>query len=171
MEYGKQLVERLQEEIRLNQKAIRDRWDRINEGLTDMDDCFISHRCEERGIRVCKEKIDLIQNGGTAWFHEYATLDGQLIDAHWCNTRYGTKLRAVMPDGKVIWTESTTKKGLAKRGIKAVECRRPAWFKFSSGYGGMLGVYSGDYVLFPSSVNYATGEDAPVEPLEIREVE
>ena len=52
-----------------------------------------------------------------------------------------------------------------------VECKRPAWFKFSSGNSGMLGVYTGTYVMFPSDVNYATGETAPSEPIEIRDVE
>lgn len=51
------------------------------------------------------------------------------------------------------------------------ECKRPAWFKFSSGNSGMLGVYTGEYVPFPSDVNYATGELATVEPVEIRDIE
>lgn len=169
MEYGKKLVETLEAQIASYQKAISDRYDRINEGLTDIDDCFISHRCEERGINNARDKIDLIKRGGCAWFAEYATMDGELINAVWCDTRYGYKLRAEMPDGSVVWTSASTPAGLAKRGIKAVECLRPAWYAFKSSQRGMLGVYSGNYVLFPSDVNYATGEPAPAEPLEIRD--
>lgn len=171
MLYGEKLIESLRKDIDLMQKAIDERWNRINEGLTDIDDCFISQRCEERGIATAKEKIALIENGGYAWFREYATLDGRLVNAHWCNTKYGYKLRVEMPDGSVVWTTATTKSGLARKGIQQVECLRSAWFKFSSGYGGMLGVYSGDYVLFPSDRNYATGEIAEDEPIEIRFVE
>ena len=171
MVYGQELIKRLEQEIVLQKKAICDRIDRINSGMTDIDDCFISQRCEERGIREAEAKISLIKNGGCSWFLEYATLDGTLVEAHWCNTKFGSSLRAVMPDGKVVWTTATTAKGLAKKGLKKVECLRPTWFKFHSSCRGMLGVYTGSYVPFPSDVNYATGEQASDEPLEIREVE
>ena len=167
--YGKELVEQLEKEIARLEESISNRWDRINEGMTDMDDCFMSERCEERGIQNNKDKIALINKGGCEWFLEYATLDGKLVDAHWCNTKFGSSLRVKMPDGSVVWTTACTAKGLAKKGLKKVECLRPAWFKFSCSQGGMLGVYTGQYVYFPSDVNYATGEPAGVEPLEIRD--
>lgn len=169
MKYGEELIKELEHEIELDKKAISNRIDRINTGMTDWDDCFISQRCEERGINNAKEKIALIKRGGWAWFREYATLDGTLVKAKWCNTRFGSSLRVEMPDGSVVWTTATTQKGLAKKGLKMVECKRPAWFSFR-GCGGMLGVYTGEYVEFPSDVNYATGEDAKREPMEVREI-
>lgn len=171
MLYGQELIEKLQKDIELTQGVIDRRWERINNWETDEDDCFISMRVDDRALQLYKDKIQLIKDGGTAWFTEYATLDGQIVDAHWCNTKFGYSLRVEMPDGKVVWTTSSTKKGLAKRGLKLVECRRPAWYCFKSPYKGMLGVYSGSYELFPSSVNYATGEDAGSAPLEIRDAE
>lgn len=165
MKYGQELIDSLEKEIDRLQKSISDRIERINEGLTDFDDCFISERCESRGIQTNKEKIALIKDGGCAWFTEFATLDGQLVNAHYCKTQYGYSLRAEMPDGSVVWTTARTSKGLAKKGLKKVMCKRPAWFKFSSGNSGMLGVYTGEYVLFPSDVNYATGEPASSEPI------
>lgn len=171
MIYGQELINKLEGEIKLMQDSISDRYERIEAGWTDMDDCFMSQRCEDRGIANNRGKIALIKDGGCAWFLEYATLDGQLVDARWCNTKYGYSLRAKMPNGEVVWTTASTNKGLAKRGLKKVECKRPAWYKFSSGNSGMLGVYTGSYVLFPSDINYATGEDAPVDPIEIRDAE
>lgn len=171
MKYGQELIEQLEDEIKLMKDSISNRIDRINNMETDWDDCFISQRCEERGICNAQQKIDLIRNGGTSWFREYSTLGGVLVDARWCNTRYGTKLRVVMPDGKVVWTESYTKKGLAKRGLKMVLCKRPAWFAFRSSSSGMLGVYTGSYVEFPSDINYATGEPASADPIEIKDAE
>ena len=170
MKYGKELIKSLEAEIESYRNAISDRAKRIDDGLTDMDDCFVSQRCEERWISTAQSKIHLLKNGGCAWFAEYATLDGQLINAHWCNTKYGYKLRAEMPDGSVVWTTADTAKGLAKHGIKKVECLRPAWFAFHSSERGMLGVYSGSYVLFPSDINYATGEGATSEPVEVRDI-
>ena len=169
MKYGNELIKELESEIELLQKSIKNRQERIDLGWTDIDDCFLSERCETRGISECKNKIELIKNGGCMWFTEYATLDGKLVNAHWCNTKYGLKLRAVMPDGTVVWTTADTAKGLAKKGLKRVECLRPAWYKFSSGASGLLGVYSGSYVPFPSDVNYATGEPASSEPIEMRD--
>lgn len=171
MVFGNELIKKLEGEIEAMQKAISDRLDRINEGWTDMDDCFISQRCEERGISNNQEKIKLIKDGGCAWFNEYATLDGELVDARWCNTRFGCSLRAEMPDGTVVWTTASTPKGLAKKGLKMVKCLRPAWFAFRSSNSGMLGVYTGSYVLFPSDINYATGESADSEPIEIKEID
>lgn len=171
MLYGEELIKDLEKKIEVTKDAMADRAQRINDGWTDEDDCFISMRCDERGLQLYKDKIDLIKNGGESWFTEYATLDGQLVDAHWCKTQYGTSLRVVMPNGQVVWTTATTKKGLAKRGLKMVRCKRPAWFKFHSSNGGMLGVYTGSYILFPSDVNYATGESAPDEPSEMVDAE
>lgn len=171
MKYGNELIRELEEEIELLKEADANRWQRINDGLTDIDDCFLSMKCEERGISNNKQKIDLIKDGGCAWFLEYATLDGTLVNAHWCNTTYGNSLRVEMPDGRVVWTTANTAKGLAKKGLKKVECKRPAWYKFSSGSRGLCGVFGGSYVLFPSAVNYATGEAASKEPIEIREAD
>ena len=168
--YGAALVAQLDEEITRMQNAMVNRMERINAGMTDIDDCFLSDRREERGIANNQDKIDLINNGGCMWFTEYATLDGTLVDARWCNTKFGSSLRVKMPNGDVVWTTATTDKGLAKKGLKRVECKRPAWFKFSSGgASGLLGVYTGSYVPFPSDVNYATGEAATSEPIEVRE--
>ena len=171
MLFGQELIKKLEDEMANTQRAMDNRQERIDNWQTDEDDCFISIRCDERHMQLCKDKIQLINDGGTAWFMEYATLDGQLVNAHWCNTKFGTSLRAEMPDGKVVWTTACTKKGLAKKGLKLVKCRRPAWYCFRSPYKGMLGVYSGSYELFPSDVNYATGEDASNEPLEMVDAE
>ena len=170
MTYGAELIERLESEIKTLRGAIERRIERINNWETDEDDCFISEAVEQKSIRVAQNKIALIKDGGCAWFPEYATLDGQLVKAHWCNTRYGYSLRVEMPDGSVVWTTSDTEKGLAKRGLKKVECKRPAWYAFHSNGSGMYGVYTGDYVLFPSDVNYATGEQSPDDPIEIRDI-
>lgn len=171
MLYGAELIKKLEGEIATYQEAISNRMDRIGKMETDWDDCFVSQRCEERGISNAQDKIRLIRDGGTAWFSEYATLDGKIVNARWCNTKFGTSLRVEMPDGAVVWTTACTKKGLAKKGLKAVECLRPAWYCFKSSNSGMLGVYTGSYVLFPSDVNYATGEDAQAEPIAVRDAE
>lgn len=158
MTFGKELIAQLEREIENYRTAMNDRAERINAGLTDMDDCFVSQRVEERGLELAKDKIALINDGGCAWFTEYATLDGQLVKAKWCNTKYGRSLRAEMPNGQVVWTTASTQNGLAKKGLKKVLVKRPAWFCFESSGTGLWGAYTGSYVLFASDYNYATGE-------------
>lgn len=171
MVYGQELIDRLERDIATTKQNIADRQQRINNWETDIDDCCVSQRVDERGIGLAHDKIELIKRGGCAWFPEYATLDGEIVDAKWCNTRYGYKLRAAMPDGSVVWTAADTKKGLAKVGLKRVLCKRPAWFALQSSGTGMWGAYTAEYRKFPSDVNYATGEIASAEPIEIREWE
>ena len=170
MLFGTELINKLESEIKLMQDALDRRAERIARWETDEDDCFISERCESRTIAVNRNKIALIKDGGCAWFVEYATLDGQIVNAKWCNTKFGCSLRAEMPDGSVVWTTADTAKGLAKKGLKKVTCKRPAWYAFKTPYGGMMGVYAGDYELFPSDWNYATGEEAKTEPIEVRDI-
>ena len=171
MLYGQELIESLEKKIETTQGCIDRRWERINNWETDEEDCFISIRVDDRALQLYKDKIALIKEGGTSWFTEYATLDGELVDAHRCNTRYGSQLRVRMPDGSIIWTSAGTKKGLAKLGLKLVRCKRPAWYCFKTPYSGMYGAYMGTYELFPSDYNYATGEEATSEPLEMEDVE
>ena len=79
MKYGAELIASLEKENERLREAITNRMDRINDGSTDWDDCFMSQRCESRGISNNEDKINLLKNGGTSWFIEYATLDGTLV--------------------------------------------------------------------------------------------
>ena len=75
MKYGEELIRELEAEIERYENQMSRRWDRINNGETDQEDCFVSMRVEERGRDLARDKIKLIQNGGFDWFVEYATLD------------------------------------------------------------------------------------------------
>lgn len=168
MLFGAELVKSLKNEIDSYQKALNDRSQRISDGLTDMEDCFISQRVEERGIQLAKDKISLIEKGGCDWFVEYATLDDVLVRARWCETVYGRSLRVEMSNGEVIWTTANTEKGLKRKGLKKVLCLRPAWFTFKSSMNGLCGVLCGYYTTFPSDINYATGKPASYDPVDIK---
>lgn len=171
MKYGAELIAQLEaENVRL-QAAREDRAQRVAAWQTDEDDCFLSERVEARTISTNRAKIDLLRRGGLAWFQEYVTTDGEPVEARWCDTRYGCRLRVVFPGGRVVWTSAETPRGLARLGLRKVWAQRPAWFAFRSSASGLMGVYSGAYVLFPSDTNYATGEPAPAAPVRIVEGE
>ncbi len=131
MKYGEELIRELEAEIERYENQMSRRWDRINNGETDQEDCFVSMRVEERGRDLARDKIKLIQNGGFDWFVEYATLDGVLVNAKWCQCRsftgYGktSKLRVEMPDGTVKWTQATTEKGLCTHRNKTRTVQAP----------------------------------------------
>lgn len=169
MAYGKELIAELEGDIKRTQEAIARRQEHIDNCDFDWDDCFVSQHFDDRAISVANQKINLLKNGGYDWFTEYQTLDGVLVDATWCNTKYGYKLRVKMPDGTIKWTTAETKKGLEKIGLRKVMCKRSAWFCFRSSGSGLAGAYCGSYVTFPSDTNYWTGEPAESEPVEIRD--
>ena len=169
MKYGAELIAELEADIKRTKEAQARRDEHLANCDFDLDDCFVSVRLDENSIRTAQDKIDLLRRGGCEWFTEYANLDGELVDANWCNTKYGWKLRVKYPNGDVKWTTADTKKGLAKLGLKKVMCLRPAWFTFRSAGSGLFGACMGSYVKFPSDINYATGEQAGDDPLEIKD--
>lgn len=173
MLYGAELIKSLENEKARILEIQEDRSRRINNWETDEDDCFISIRCDERNLHLIDDKIRLLKNGGCHWFVEYQSTSGvHEKKHHWFENKFGGwSLRVELIDGTVIYTSADTEKGLAKKGLKKVLVLRPAWFAFHSSQSGMMGVYSGSYVEFPSDVNYATGEPAPVEPLEVKPYE
>ena len=168
MVYGEELIKRLEKEIADTQDTMKRRDERIARWETDEDDCFLSIRVEERSVDLAQRKIALIKKGGCEWFSEYATKDGVLVKANWCNTSWGSKLRIEMPDGSVVWSTGGNK-SLAKKGLKRVLCLRPAWFAYKTPFKGLYGAYCGGYETFPSERNYATGEMASDEPIEIKD--
>ena len=121
MLFGADLIKSLEKENEMLMNSIDDRRKRIDDGWTDMDDCFISQRVEERGIRNNNDKIALIKSGGLHWFRELATADGIPVESRWVETRFGSTRRVEMPDGSVVWTSSLTDKGLARKGLKKSE--------------------------------------------------
>ena len=47
MKYGEELIRELEAEIERYENQMSRRWDRINNGETDQEDCFVSMRVEE----------------------------------------------------------------------------------------------------------------------------
>lgn len=119
------------------------------------------------GIRRAEMEIEIIKNGGTAWFDWYTDLNGEVCtDARWVNTKYGTSLVVNFADGRTIWTSATTEKGLARKGLKQICARFPVWVKSFCNGSGLLGVFNSSVGQYRAELNRATGEYHP-EPYEI----
>lgn len=162
--YGQELIDSLEQDIESLLASLADRRKRINEGRTDMDDCFVSETSDNQQLRGDRLKLALLRSGGLAWFSEVATLDGVVVPSKWIETAWGTRRCVTLPDGRVVWTSAQTADGLARHGLKAVLCLRPAWFNLKGGL-------EGSWTLFASEVNYATGEKAPSDPIQVQECE
>lgn len=128
--FGKELVEKLESEIAT-----------LKCENTDAADYHIAVQ-----IAVAEARINLLKKGCVAWFTELMTLEGDLCQSRWCDTRFGTRLEVKKPDGQVIWTIAETKRGLEKRGLKSVQVKRVAWISDT-----------GHEV--PCDFNYWTGEE------------
>jgi len=151
--YGKELAELVRKNIQRHADAIKSRMDRINEGWTDMDDCFLSQRVDERAIGEARMQLAILEGDGTMEIDAIFDEDGKEVDVRWANTRYGYKLVA-----RGIWANSQKallkKTGWTKRTIKV-----PCWTSFSPGSGGgMCAVYSGTYEVVRWHTNMVTGE-------------
>ena len=146
-------IKRSIERVRENQRS---RAERIANCEVEDTDCYMSIMSDRAALDVYERQLEILEDGGYAWFDEYATLDGELVDARWVETRYGVKLVADMPNGETVWTTATTDKGLAKRGLRKVRVKRAAWADFGGGQ--WAKVYAAKW-------NRATGEEVegPVE--------
>lgn len=137
-------------------EAQRSRAQRIANCEVEEIDCALSVRADRDMLNLIDAQIELLNNGCTAWFEEYATIDGRLVDGRWVDTRYGMKLVCEMPNGETVWTTANTQKGLARRGLKKVMVKRVAWAKLMSNGNSIA---SGCYVKrYPAHLNRLTGE-------------
>lgn len=110
-------------------------------------------------IDIYQAMIQKIQDGGCAWFPEYATLDGEVVDFRWQTSDNGKYLVVILPNGEITTVTDISPEGLANAGIQYVECKRPAWFERDANY---------NCYCVKSDVNYATGEKASAKPVEVR---
>ena len=100
--------------------------------------------------RLCAE---IAGNGGKATFVRLSDLNGNLLDAKECKTRFGYSWRIVNADGSVSWfSESNAKNGERRR-------------KFAASKGYMLVNIETEAVVFPAG--WSGGYAAPARDAEV----
>jgi hypothetical protein len=150
--FGEELRKNILENKQRAIKAIEDRNKRINDGLTDLDDCFISQRCNERAIQEANMQLDILSGDGLGEWEVIVDQNGDEVNARWVKTRYGYKIVA-----NGIFAAS--KKALCKKTGWHTEVRRvPIWTKFCANASGLLGVYTGTVEIVRWHTNMVTGE-------------
>jgi len=152
--YGVELQEHINSRIANIKESMNNRNSRIADGMTDIDDCFVSIRSDERQIHEYEMQLNILKGSGTMPIDCYFDENGNEVNVRWVQTRYGSKLV-----GNGIFANS--KKALVKKTGWTVEERQvPCWTSFVSGSGGgMCSVYTGSIAVVRWHTNMVTGEN------------
>lgn len=150
--YGEELKQAILKQREILLAALDRRSERIRNWETDEDDCFMSERVEQNGIRECDLQLDILNGDGCMDLDAWFDADGNEVCVRYVNTRYG---------GAYVWNGifAKSEKALAKKaGLTRKTIRVPVWTKFSAPYRGMMGVYCGSYEVVRWHTNMVTGE-------------
>ena len=150
--YGEELKRAIMKQRETLQAAIDRRAERIANWETDEDDCFMSERVEQNGIRECDLQLDILSGDGCMDLDAWFDTDGNEVRVRCVKTRYGWAY---------VWNGvfASSEKALAKKtGLTRKTIRVPIWTKFSTPYSGMMGAYCGSYEVVRWHTNMVTGE-------------
>lgn len=137
--------------------AIESRDERIKNWETDEDDCFISQRVEENAIRECNLQLEILSGDGMMDYDAVIDQEGNERRVRQVHTKYGWAYASDISSDKTVFASSI--KALCKKtGWHQETIRVPCWTKFSTPYGGMMGVYCGSYEVVRWHTNMVTGE-------------
>ena len=151
MQYGQELLERLNGELQAAIARANARHEQILNGDVELNDCFRSVSAGDANISLLRDKIGILEDGGVAEFPELYRLDGTPTGASLVDTLYGSKWRITHSDGRTEWVSPyVQEKTLARKGYKFGTVVRPAWAAFRGN----------GTCIFPSDRNYWTGEEA-----------
>lgn len=154
--FGDELVRSLKETL-ASLKCIRnDRQGRIASGVTDIDDCFISDKCDEERMCEIREQIRIIENGGTMKSKTLFDKNGVEVRVYKAKTKYGLCVCCEV-DGKTVYSQSVEKLAV-KSGFQFRTVEVPCWTKMESSGSGMFGAYTATYQVVRWHTNMATGE-------------
>ena len=154
--YGQELAEQIKKDLERTNQTINNRWERINQGLTDMDDCFMSAKTNSQSIDEYNMQLEILKGDGLMEIFVLVSPEGKTYQPRWVNTQWGSKIvvNGIFAASKKALIKKTEKIGYTQ-GVKKVPC----WTKFISGSGGGLcGVYSGRYEIVRQHTNMVTGE-------------
>lgn len=153
--YGKELTEQIKKDIQRTKEVIENRHKRINEGLTDMDDCFLSEKVNHESIREMEMQLEILKGDGLMEIEVLISPEGKEFEPRWVDTKWGSKIvvNGIFSANRKALYKRTEKLGY-KLGVKKVPC----WTKFISHGTGLCGVYSGSYQITRHHTNMVTGE-------------
>tara|TARA_Y100000593_G_scaffold95130_1_gene200451 strand:- start:17894 stop:18400 length:507 start_codon:yes stop_codon:yes gene_type:complete len=166
MKYGAKLLKSLKDSLNQNEETRNERWKRIGNGETDIDDCFVSMRANEMSDEKIETKIAILENKG---LYEFDTLldikTNEDTGAKVVNGAYGLCWRLsdeyVKKTGcKQFISIAKKESTYAKKGVKRGTIKLPAWVCRKSFGTGLVGaLYQSQIHIFRSDFNYWTGKE------------
>ncbi len=122
--------------------------ERLDRNGGDLDDCFVSNRCDDLTIHVYEMLAALVRAGGKHPFTVLKTMDGQTVKAKVIVNRYGRSTWAIMNEAGQFTAFAPYKPAraetLARRGYVEVEEELPAAVRLvggGMGISGLVGMY------------------------------
>ena len=166
MKYVKNLLKSLKDSLKHNEESRKERWKRIGNGETDIDDCFVSMRVNEMSDQTIDSKIAILENKG---LYEFDTLldikTNEDTGAKVVNGAYGLCWRLsdeyVEKTGcKQFISIAKKESTYSKKGLKRGTVKLPAWVCRKSFGKGLVGaLYQSETHIFRSNFNYWTGKE------------
>lgn len=152
MLFGEELKKALVRNREWILEDMRERDERIAAGLTDIDDCFVSIRSEEKALSEISMQLDILKGDGLMEIEAVIDENGKEVNARWVETRYGIKIV-----GRGIFANSV--KALCKKtGWHTETIKVPCWTKCIAHGRGMFGAYNSTYQIVRWHTNMVTGE-------------
>jgi len=150
--YGSDLKDQLIKDRQRILDTMAERNSRINQGVTDYDDCFMSIKVEQGRLSEIDMQLKILASDGLR--NEEALFDenGNEVSMRWVSTKYGTRIVA-----NGIFA-SSVKALIKKTGFELKTIRVPCWTRFVTSGSGLCGVYSGSYIMDRWHTNMVTGE-------------
>lgn len=151
--YGKELKEVIQNNIEhtLQIQARRDQ--RIADGWTDEDDCFMSIRVEQQSLQNYRMQLEILDTDGLMDFNTIVDDNGNEVRVHEFRNKWGGW--SVVGNGVFASSKSAL---LKKTGWQEKVIRVPVWTKFITHGTGLYGAYTGSYEKVRWHTNMVTGE-------------
>ena len=150
--YGKELAAVLRADVERIKGILEDRQDRIDKGMTDMDDCFMSQRNNENSLQRLRMQLEILETDGLMEVDVVDLGDGEVEEPRWVETRWGSKIVA-----HGVFAASL-KALLKKTGWTLTPRLVPMWVKFYASGTGMAGAFNGSYQVCRWHTNMVTGE-------------
>ena len=151
--YGEALRKSILSSIAHTEEVQRRRDERIAEGWTDEDDCFMSIRVEEQALANYRMQLEILDGDGLMDYEAIFDENDKEVSIHEFRNKWGGW--SVVGNGIFASSEKALlkKTGWTKKTISV-----PVWTKFVTYGSGLYGAYTGSYEKVRWHTNMVTGE-------------
>ena len=126
--FGEELRKSIEAEKQRLIETMNRRDERIANGETDEDDCFMSIRVESQAIDRCNMELEILKGDGLMDYDAIIDENGEEVSVYW----FENKWRRTTYVGRGVFA-SSIRALLKKTGWTQRTIRVPVWVKFEAG--------------------------------------